>query len=112
MAKKDVSRAVANGTENGRCCICGDKYEFSGNSAWPVMNGRCCQNCNDTVVMRARKNRLNRFIENLTPVGELSEEDLQQLAERKSNLKGAEITHVGKNDEGQIEVVLYDFSKK
>ena len=36
------------------CVICGcDIYDF-GNNAEPVKNGRCCDTCNDTVVIPKR----------------------------------------------------------
>ena len=38
-----------------RCCICGEKFEGWGNNPWPVKeDGRCCDYCNDAVVIPAR----------------------------------------------------------
>ena len=38
-----------------RCCICKKKFEGWGNNPWPVKKrGRCCDKCNDTVVIPAR----------------------------------------------------------
>lgn len=43
-----------------RCDICGDVMEVwfggggSGNNASPVVDGRCCDNCNAVVVIPAR----------------------------------------------------------
>lgn len=43
-----------------KCCICGNEipvtsYGWSeGNNAQPVKDGRCCDKCNDEVVMPAR----------------------------------------------------------
>ncbi len=36
------------------CSICGKKYEGYGNNAQPVNNGRCCDNCNATIVVPRR----------------------------------------------------------
>ena len=44
-----------------KCCICGNEIVAhplsgwdQGNNAEPVMTGRCCGECNDTVVMTRR----------------------------------------------------------
>ena len=39
------------------CCICGERYTGWGNSPWPVNtdeNARCCDACNNSVVVPAR----------------------------------------------------------
>lgn len=36
------------------CSICGEDYDGWGNNAWPINNGRCCDRCNDTVVLPRR----------------------------------------------------------
>lgn len=36
------------------CSICGKSYEGYGNNAQPVNNGRCCNKCNETVVIPRR----------------------------------------------------------
>lgn len=39
------------------CCICGEKFTGWGNNPWPVVedeDARCCNDCNDTVVLAAR----------------------------------------------------------
>lgn len=36
------------------CSICFRKYTGFGNNAWPVNEGRCCNQCNDFVVINAR----------------------------------------------------------
>lgn len=36
------------------CSICGKEYQGYGNNARPVNNGRCCNECNFTVVFPAR----------------------------------------------------------
>ena len=48
-----------------RCCFCGSKIEGYGNNPWPVAGGnaRCCDRCNDTVVIPARLFRLMKKIE-------------------------------------------------
>lgn len=43
--------------EEGICCICGKPYTHWGNNPEPVMpfeSGRCCDECNSTVVIKAR----------------------------------------------------------
>ena len=38
------------------CCICGKETERYGNDPWPVKSeGLCCDKCNFTVVIPARK---------------------------------------------------------
>lgn len=46
-------------SKKSRCCICGGKIMphgswREGNNAEPVKKGRCCDDCNMTVVLRAR----------------------------------------------------------
>lgn len=44
-----------------RCCICGDTFEGFGNNPWPIVydeKARCCDDCNATVVIPARLERL------------------------------------------------------
>jgi len=36
------------------CSICGEKYYGWGNNAWPVNEGRCCNECNSDSVIPAR----------------------------------------------------------
>ena len=37
------------------CCICGKFFKGFGNNPYPVKEtGRCCDECNDTVVIPAR----------------------------------------------------------
>lgn len=40
--------------EDGICSICGGEYHHFGNNAEPVNSGRCCDECNDTVVLPER----------------------------------------------------------
>lgn len=42
------------------CSICFSKYEGFGNNAEPINSGRCCDTCNDLVVL-ARINRLKNI---------------------------------------------------
>ena len=37
-----------------KCSICGKHYEGYGDNAQPVNNGRCCDECNRTVVIPRR----------------------------------------------------------
>ena len=34
------------------CCLCGKTYQGFGNNAWPLANGRCCDECNATERMK------------------------------------------------------------
>jgi len=36
------------------CCVCGKEYTGFGNNAEPVMEGRCCDECNRTKVLPLR----------------------------------------------------------
>ena len=40
------------------CSICGNEYEGWGNNAEPLNGGKCCDNCNDRVVIPARINAI------------------------------------------------------
>lgn len=40
------------------CSICQLPYTGWGNNAWPVNEGRCCNNCNSAVVIVARLNQI------------------------------------------------------
>lgn len=42
-----------------KCSICGKIYEGHGNNASPVNDGRCCDECNDKVVLPRRLMDLN-----------------------------------------------------
>lgn len=41
-----------------KCSICQEPYDNWGNNAMPVNSGRCCDDCNWSVVLPARLNRL------------------------------------------------------
>jgi hypothetical protein len=36
------------------CSICGDEQFGYGNNAWPLNDGRCCDNCNAGAVIPTR----------------------------------------------------------
>ncbi len=42
------------------CCVCGQQINGYGNNAEPLMQGRCCDNCNITQVVRLRMQELPR----------------------------------------------------
>ncbi len=43
------------------CSICGESYEGYGNNAEPVNSGRCCDECNATIVIPRRiQDAINR----------------------------------------------------
>lgn len=37
------------------CCVCGKTYEGYGNNAYPLANGRCCDECDAKVVEKRRE---------------------------------------------------------
>lgn len=44
------------------CCVCGCEFEGYGNNPYPLVNdeeARCCDECNDAVVIPARIEALN-----------------------------------------------------
>lgn len=43
------------------CGICYGNYEGMGNDAMPVIDGRCCDKCNNSVVLSARLKNLKNF---------------------------------------------------
>ncbi len=54
MSNKEITVAAPTPTE---CSICKQRWDSSwyyGNNADPVNNGRCCDDCNTSVVMPAR----------------------------------------------------------
>lgn len=44
--------------EENVCSICFKEFKGFGNNAMPVNEGRCCDECNRTVVLTARINRV------------------------------------------------------
>lgn len=40
--------------ETNKCVICGKEYTGYGNNAYPVNEGRCCDECNANIVIPAR----------------------------------------------------------
>ncbi len=38
----------------GKCCFCKKEYTDYGNNAEPVMDARCCNDCNEGVVIPIR----------------------------------------------------------
>ena len=43
-----------------KCCLCSEKYVHWGNNALPLKDGRCCDKCNEKVILE----RLKRLYEN------------------------------------------------
>lgn len=41
--------------ENGICCICGKPYKRIGSNAFPIEMGRCCDECDNKIVIPTRK---------------------------------------------------------
>ena len=37
-----------------KCCICGLEFEGFGNNAEPIKEGRCCDKCNEYIVIPER----------------------------------------------------------
>lgn len=46
-----------------KCCICGKPIEGYGNNAEPVKKGKCCDECNISVVIPARLTHINEELE-------------------------------------------------
>ena len=42
------------------CSICGKQYLGYGNNAWPINEGKCCDECNNKIVLTARLQALAR----------------------------------------------------
>jgi hypothetical protein len=42
--------------ETQTCSICQKEFTGYDNNAWPVNDGRCCYDCNETVAVPARMN--------------------------------------------------------
>jgi len=47
-------------SEGNVCSICQLPFTEFGNNAWPINKGRCCDECNATVVIPARLNQMRR----------------------------------------------------
>jgi hypothetical protein len=64
MGKLDsiYNKVLANKKE-GTCCICGASYSNYGHNAQPVREGRCCDECQEKVVMPARREYQNANID-------------------------------------------------
>ena len=55
--RDSIYEYVMKGLEKGdkhECCLCGESYGEFGNSASPLSDGRCCDNCNAGLVIPAR----------------------------------------------------------
>jgi len=48
------ARARVSVKSSGECSICGGLYTDHGHNAQPVTDGRCCVECNSSVVIPAR----------------------------------------------------------
>ena len=46
--------------KEGKCCICGGEYTQWGNNALPLKDGRCCDICNNTIVVPERLKRISQ----------------------------------------------------
>lgn len=42
------------------CSICGKEYKGFGNNAQPINDGRCCDECNNTIVLERRLRDMRR----------------------------------------------------
>ena len=62
------------------CSICQDPIEVNwmgwadGNNAMPVNDGRCCDRCNDSIVLHARIELAEEFWTDAWPLGKLTDE--------------------------------------
>lgn len=55
--RDSIYEYVMKGLEKGdkhECCLCGESYGEFGNSASPLSEGSCCDNCNASLVIPAR----------------------------------------------------------
>jgi hypothetical protein len=48
------------------CSICNQTFQGFGNNAHPINNGRCCDDCNTTVI----QTRIKLFIQSITSMKE------------------------------------------
>ena len=60
--RTETKTKIKAAPEGGICSLCGDDYQGYGNSAWPINGGKCCDLCNQIVIVR-RFNDLQRSIE-------------------------------------------------
>jgi len=62
------------------CSICQDPIEMNwmgwadGHNAMPVNDGRCCDRCNDSIVLHARIELAEEFWTDAWPLGKLTDE--------------------------------------
>lgn len=55
MKTKDfIKEGLLDQKEKNVCPICGKEYEGFGNNAYPVYEGRCCDECNNNIVVPMR----------------------------------------------------------
>ena len=48
------------------CCICGKRFAGYGNNPNPIKEeGKCCDECNEKVVIPARVEQINKIFDNL-----------------------------------------------
>jgi hypothetical protein len=67
-----------------KCCFCKkDAGEF-GNNAQPIMNGRCCDSCNDEIVLPIRILRVTNhsLIESIKEMNQKTYEFLKEEREQ------------------------------
>lgn len=65
-----------------KCCFCGKDAGKFGNNAQPVMNGRCCDDCNNGVVIPIRILQAQK-----SPLLQLKKLATQYLNKRSENVK-------------------------
>lgn len=53
VTQRHIDEAAGSG-DLPECSICQRSYYGHGNNAWPVNEGRCCDECNHVVVLPAR----------------------------------------------------------
>jgi hypothetical protein len=55
MTMTEIGRYGLGTTKETKVCsICQQPYSGYGNNAWPVNDGRCCDDCNSSIVIPAR----------------------------------------------------------
>ena len=56
----DTPKLNLDGTEKFTCVICGKEFEDYSYNAYPVKYGSCCDECNRTVVIPARLEKVDK----------------------------------------------------
>lgn len=47
--------------ESKICCVCGKEFTGYGNNAQPIVDGICCDECNNLVILRRMELALSNY---------------------------------------------------